>query len=446
MSAKKLECHPSTRQWMTVIRNYCLEKLLHLLHVDPESVPPLPNEITAEIFLLCLPDFATAPEPSSAPLLLGQICKQWRGVALSTPRLWCSLTLSKLVSLDLIHDWLERAGSVPLSLHIRSRSIGYIHPTFMPIIFRYGTRWETLDFDEPRHLAGFTTSTPHFTSFAKLILAYCDGMPRILLFKDTPHLREVHLTHEGCTLSPVDSLIISWDKLTSFTGYLSCPWSAYRTLRSLPNLIHCRLSAPDHDVLPDLPAIPPFMHMQSLAFLPSTACSISPILNPLTAPALRTLDVASPLPSDLPAIHAFLRRSACQIMEFSMNFRNIDDTIISPSVLPWFFDIMPTLTTLSLAGTSSNLFICALLNELRTSGVSPHALLPNLKHITIVHEGTIFPCGALLEMLRTKSASNSPLNFVFVRWSKEMTRPDHRVSLAFQELSRAGMHIDIGAA
>ncbi|KAJ7724740.1 hypothetical protein DFH07DRAFT_758894, partial [Mycena maculata] len=49
----------------------------------------LPPEIISEIFLHLLamaPD--DEPHPSHAPLLVMNVCKQWRHIAIATPQLW----------------------------------------------------------------------------------------------------------------------------------------------------------------------------------------------------------------------------------------------------------------------------------------------------------------------------------------------------------------------
>ncbi|KAJ7625233.1 hypothetical protein DFH06DRAFT_1007839, partial [Mycena polygramma] len=51
----------------------------------------LPVEISAEIFLHCLPSDSPelpGPDPGAAPMLLLNVCHSWRSVALSTPALW----------------------------------------------------------------------------------------------------------------------------------------------------------------------------------------------------------------------------------------------------------------------------------------------------------------------------------------------------------------------
>ncbi|KAF8175470.1 hypothetical protein K438DRAFT_1608588, partial [Mycena galopus ATCC 62051] len=47
----------------------------------------LPPEITSHIFIQSLPE-DTRPSPRSAPLLLVQICRSWRVIAIATPDLW----------------------------------------------------------------------------------------------------------------------------------------------------------------------------------------------------------------------------------------------------------------------------------------------------------------------------------------------------------------------
>ncbi|KAF9063820.1 hypothetical protein BDP27DRAFT_1189541, partial [Rhodocollybia butyracea] len=92
-------------------------------------VRQIPPETLAEIFVQCLP-----PDPpyglrdlTKAPLLLTTICKDWRHIALTTPRLWNSLHIHLPVRLTAeacakrvqgVIAWLERSGSLPLSISL----------------------------------------------------------------------------------------------------------------------------------------------------------------------------------------------------------------------------------------------------------------------------------------------------------------------------------------
>ncbi|KIM92124.1 hypothetical protein PILCRDRAFT_231 [Piloderma croceum F 1598] len=54
----------------------------------------IPTELITEIFLYCLPDeIYIDPHIREAPLLLGQICRSWRSIALHTPKLWSSVAI-----------------------------------------------------------------------------------------------------------------------------------------------------------------------------------------------------------------------------------------------------------------------------------------------------------------------------------------------------------------
>ncbi|KAG2156716.1 uncharacterized protein EDB93DRAFT_1246910 [Suillus bovinus] len=83
----------------------------------------LPSELLGEIFLRCLPqtNYVT-PSSNECPMVLTKVCRHWRVVALSTPRLWASLSISLLrantTSGDEYKRWLEKARSVPLSLRV----------------------------------------------------------------------------------------------------------------------------------------------------------------------------------------------------------------------------------------------------------------------------------------------------------------------------------------
>ncbi|KAJ7623479.1 hypothetical protein FB45DRAFT_709528, partial [Roridomyces roridus] len=83
----------------------------------------LPPEITALIFVHCLPeDEFIKPDLLEAPLVLLRICEQWREIAMTTPALWSSLSINlewfrDLKKLDILCcDWISRAGSMPLSI------------------------------------------------------------------------------------------------------------------------------------------------------------------------------------------------------------------------------------------------------------------------------------------------------------------------------------------
>ncbi|KAF5390643.1 hypothetical protein D9757_002676 [Collybiopsis confluens] len=114
----------------------------HTSSVKTSSIPQisrLPVEILTEVFLLCLPSLCEDPSTTAshrAPLVLTSICREWRAVAMRTPRLWKSLHIrlppsARSVDVESVQRqrvgirlWLARSSSQPLSI-----SLGEFQPS-----------------------------------------------------------------------------------------------------------------------------------------------------------------------------------------------------------------------------------------------------------------------------------------------------------------------------
>ncbi|KAJ6548629.1 hypothetical protein B0H19DRAFT_952317, partial [Mycena capillaripes] len=95
----------------------------HVALVSPAR--RLPEDILQGIFLATLaPTQNSTLNPADPPVLLCQVCRSWRAVALTTPRLWASIHIvvpvpSKLPQItETVTAWLERSGSVPLDISL----------------------------------------------------------------------------------------------------------------------------------------------------------------------------------------------------------------------------------------------------------------------------------------------------------------------------------------
>ncbi|KIK61790.1 hypothetical protein GYMLUDRAFT_42838 [Collybiopsis luxurians FD-317 M1] len=93
----------------------------------------LPSEILGEIFVWCLPmDLKYSVRSlKQAPLIFTSICRAWRSIALSTPRLWSSLHiyLPPHLTSDVFSQrkagislWLQRSRTLPLSISLHGRT------------------------------------------------------------------------------------------------------------------------------------------------------------------------------------------------------------------------------------------------------------------------------------------------------------------------------------
>ncbi|KAJ7349162.1 hypothetical protein DFH08DRAFT_136820 [Mycena albidolilacea] len=165
-----------------IVRLLCeVAELRHRSEHHRAIIAPIrrvPPEIMAEVFLQLTAleaeahsqsqdflgqNYLVRPVVNKAPLIFCGISRGWRAIALSTPRLWNSLSLrfkNKPIptSVSLCEMWLQRSGSLPLSIQLYPRSYTF-WPTklrvnaiddcqdLMKTILRFAKRWRWLDLD-----------------------------------------------------------------------------------------------------------------------------------------------------------------------------------------------------------------------------------------------------------------------------------------------------------
>ncbi|KAJ7491106.1 hypothetical protein FB451DRAFT_987920, partial [Mycena latifolia] len=215
------------------------------------SILRLPVEITAEIFIHCLPESLTHnPRRWEAPLLLGRICSQWRDIALSTPGLWRFLAIYDVAFLpseailDIAEIWLSRSRSCPLFLNIRIRSEELFLAPLIAILSAHSARWCEVELIIP------------YTAF--LAFAFPAGLPMLkqitvgtFNMDDTPYeettvfsaatqLRQAHVLLTNYNEStPIFAL--PWAQLTSFTGTTLKQTECMLVLTEATALVDCHL-------------------------------------------------------------------------------------------------------------------------------------------------------------------------------------------------------------
>src|SRR5258707_334235 len=113
-----------------MIRLASTYETLEVAKAPPSAFPTnrLPREILAEIFWECVPEIMETAwmSRSIAPLFLCSICSSWRALALATPKIWTSVgvlirnpNMDSLIGAHIINTWLERSGTLPLTLHLK---------------------------------------------------------------------------------------------------------------------------------------------------------------------------------------------------------------------------------------------------------------------------------------------------------------------------------------
>ncbi|KAJ7076017.1 hypothetical protein B0H15DRAFT_865155 [Mycena belliarum] len=286
----------------------------------------VPREIIEEIFVFCLPnggDDPQVPHPSAAPMVLLNVCQHWRNIALSTPRLWCSLRVNLQAqrfknSLPLLECWLARARSCPLSLAVVYTTYeANPSPDFLIwSLTKSCEQWQDVRLELPfKDLQRLTGIEGHIPLLRKLLIgpsdAYSAGMQGmriapITAFSDAPSLREVHLV----TGYPF-TIELPWAQLTKLQATSLSVCECLEILEASPALIECSLSLRQSFDSAGATRIPALEHLEVLTLRPSGFHA--DLLHCLSLPVLRELQfhIASTASStdSLSKITAFLDRS-----------------------------------------------------------------------------------------------------------------------------------------
>ncbi|KAJ7462165.1 hypothetical protein FB451DRAFT_480103 [Mycena latifolia] len=371
------------------------------LDVFVYPVRTLPVEIISEIFTHCLPAGNAKVSLSQAPFLLLWICRRWREIALSTPRLWSSLDidvvkLRQQVSsqvpgpdwVSLAAGWLGRARSHRLSVTLRHPPEEQSTETrFQPdlaFLKQISHRLESL---EVHGLEQFTREaedslepldyTPGlFPLLRRLVFGPATpGEDTIYdcwfaFFGDAPQLRELEIL--GCI--DIKVVPLPWHKLTKFTGYDLDLGDCLEMLHLTPDLEECTFK-----ILGSASTMQPVIHLRlkSLTILPgSTGKCMTDILASLTLPTLETLQLSELSGISTSMFEAFLSRSSAPLRTFTVAF-----DMWATRFDNWnkCFRLMPDLENLSLCCNDLELQT----GFMKAFGTSEEQLLPRLRRLNL---------------------------------------------------------------
>lgn len=127
--------------------------------MQPTRFPP---EVLSEIFMECLDcppwvdhDGSIPNAPGDAPFLLTRICRHWRAVSMSTPRLWTYMFLPDLPNtrkkckllFSQVAIWLSLSKSLPLSFVLRFDSdfcSRDMTARYLALLFKEIHRWKSV--------------------------------------------------------------------------------------------------------------------------------------------------------------------------------------------------------------------------------------------------------------------------------------------------------------
>lgn len=288
----------------------------------------LPWEVLSEIFaqVLLATDGPLRRHPKRQlyrlALLPGQVCRLWRAIALSTPRLWSEITLDlNSWDVDIAKTWISRSGALPLLLKVEWNSPHQNHlNAVFEVILNACERWKCIDVAILPIFDSTTSFQGSFSLLETLTLTNFAGHPPSTynIFRNSPRLRTLHL-HSAMTTG---TLILPWSQLTELN--IQHCWVDYfiDILGQAHNLVHCETEIhPLHDEPLTLPHI-----ISNLRSLKVTSSENHPhFMDQMTLPALSILeyaDVSDSSPS--PRLLALLVRSQISLQKLVLTFTHLD--------------------------------------------------------------------------------------------------------------------------
>jgi len=257
-----------------------------MTNFSTSSIRRLPFELLSAIFINCVPGERSFIDCHAVPLLLGQICRYWRAVSLSTASLWryIHVVLGHGRSSPWVPVWLSRSAGCTLSVMIHSLTGSADASVVLHDIIRHAHRWEYLDISLPGQLFHlFASITRRLPLLRKIRMSNtAEKASSLRMSFDAPRLESIELSFG---LEKVEPLSAQLRHCTLRYGILDC----VEFIGKHPQLTHCSL----HDC-PTSPVplkTPILAQLVSLHIYNFTRHGVTAAFECLTLPALREVSI-----------------------------------------------------------------------------------------------------------------------------------------------------------
>ena len=256
----------------------------------------LPAEILIEIFMLCMEYNLSSFSPSRSPSLFGQVCRGWRQVALSTQRLWSSITVTYYrPSSAKAKLWISRASSAPLTICLNSQypeahKTGRIQPV-IAVLVQHCDRWRHLNLRLDRSMLACLNSIKHRLPWLESIrIERTTGLHELDVFEVAPRLRSF-FSGPGVNLT---RLKLPWHQLMDLNAHMDTITECLNILQLMPNLVKCTLYYYNESSISeaDTPSNMPIITFPHLRFFSILRIHPDEIFQHLQLPVIHTLHVA----------------------------------------------------------------------------------------------------------------------------------------------------------
>ena len=241
----------------------------------------------------CLPaDKPAVINVQKAPMLMAQVCSSWRSIALSTPRLWNSMSVRGrdgmvLASQSaLISTWLGRSATLPLSIEIDENGLpdSQQEQDFVNALIPFIPQIKCLTIYAPQSMIEKLIGSQDVSALTNLkiiITNALDGEPLNISHSATS-LRNLSITHFRFDR---DKLHFPWAQLTEFDAACIGPGQCFDFLRQCHNL--SRLCLKDVSGLDNGVTHPPILMANLVSLELEVEHRIEYFWNNLTLPRLR---------------------------------------------------------------------------------------------------------------------------------------------------------------
>ncbi|TDL20351.1 hypothetical protein BD410DRAFT_841449 [Rickenella mellea] len=149
------------------------------------------------------------PSVNEAPLVLGQVCRLWREIALSTPSLWSTISIPRSFSIRGLREWISRAGSRNLSF---SLLLGRTNTDISDLLASYQQRWSDVvvgfnssQMESGRKFVETLSSEYHNLQTSEICAwgSHADDIP--LVIGSAPHLRHLIVHDSSFKVTTLDN-------------------------------------------------------------------------------------------------------------------------------------------------------------------------------------------------------------------------------------------------
>ncbi|KAJ7604209.1 hypothetical protein FB45DRAFT_62976 [Roridomyces roridus] len=295
----------------------------HQKRLDDYTYPVLsiPTEIVSEILIQCLPPYPECPplKGPSSPMCLTQICRQWREIALTTPKLWRAIPL-RLKAIrreeDIVPLWLQRSGIQPLSIQMESGDFegAWLSAATLRALRECQNRWEHVNLAlADSELGRIEGPMPLLRSLSLKMYNFARTERPVSTAVDFPRLRTF----------TVDRLIYvgdwaPWSQLACLTLQRVAPSQYLSHLQTAVNLVHLTILdctetglTHVHDPLPNTIELP---HLETLVLVDSDEQATFPhSFRIFKLPSLRTVQLPAPWLGQWPVdeFTSFMTKCGC---------------------------------------------------------------------------------------------------------------------------------------